>query len=95
MKKSKKIKGPGIYSKESGSKSEGKITRESYCGLTLCENYISKHYKGEFSSEHMGGNTETGAYGRWYYGIKKGHALILHANVKTGKIISAEFIKLI
>lgn len=69
--------------------------RYGVIGHTLCDKYVSKYYgKHRFDGgEHMGGNTELGLYGRWYYD-KKGYVLDLVANEKTGKIVSAELRKL-
>jgi len=76
-------------------KLEEEMKGSGVIGHTLCDNYVSKHYgKHRFDGgEHMGGNTELGLYGRWYYD-KKGYVLDLVANEKTGKIVSAELRKL-
>jgi ankyrin repeat protein len=68
--------------------------RYGIIGHTLCDNYVSEHYgKNRFDGgEHMGGNTELGLYGRWYYD-GKGYVLKLTANEKTEKIVSAELRK--
>jgi hypothetical protein len=83
--------------KDNSSESTNKINQESISWRELCDNYVSEHYdKNRFDGgEYMGGNTETGLHGVWYYDqMKKGYYLNVVANEKTGKIVSAVMEKL-
>ena len=71
----------------------GEKTRK--IGHSLCDTFVAENYKeNRFDGgEYMGGNTDTGIYGRWYYD-KNGYVLKLVADAKNGVIVSSELSKI-